>query len=275
MCKFYSKPQDFRLAIALLFLSLFGFNSTKAQINTEMYRNRIHKYGINFQNKTELSFKSGNSDYICVYEDVCVGLQNKINQLYLIGHYKFKESDKVKSTNEGYIHLRWVRNLNSIFALESFTQKGFDQFISLKDRNLIGVGAKIKIIEWLSDKQEEKIFDCDHRFQLFGGVGVMFENENYNLPNNKVQIINLARSTNYINFLWKITKHLDLSCASYYQPAFKDFKNFRMIGNLSLEIQVAKHLAMTTTYWYRYDSKPTVAPHKLDQELIYGLNFSI
>lgn len=260
---------------ALLTLVLLIFIMTQAQtsfgqgqINTEMVKNKVHHDGFSFMNRTEFSFRNGNGNYINFYEDACLALHKEKNSYYLMGLYNFKEMDRAKDINKGYVHLRWTHDIGKYLSIETFGQKGFDQFISLRDRNIIGMNLRARLYNYQTSEDK---YSCDRRLSVYGGFGFMFENENYNMDDGSVTRQNLARNNTYINVLWKINSYLNLSYANYYQAALNDLSNFRLLGNVDFEVKLMKNLSMTARYLYRFDNKPVAADLQFDQELIYGL----
>ena len=87
-----------------------------------------------------------------------------------------KEKGAVKNTIviKGFGHLRVTKSLTEKYFIEGFTQYGFNDFLDLENRFLVGTGLRIKLNE-------------NDRMTTFLGVGAMQENEKYGLEK-KIEI---------------------------------------------------------------------------------------
>jgi hypothetical protein len=154
-----------------------------------------------------------------------------------------KDPDKFQNqiVNKGFGHLRLIKSISSNIFLELFTQFGFNDFLLMKDRKLAGGGLRYKMLKG------EKIYS-------FIGIGVMQENEIYDLENEPTK--NLIRSTNYISWNINITENAFLNNTAYYQFSASDMNDFRLLYEGGLEFELSEKLSFTVELNYRYDNDP-------------------
>ena len=139
-----------------------------------------------------------------------------------------KDPDKLQNqiVNKGFGHLRLMKSISSNIFIELFTQFGFNDFLVMKDRKLAGGGLRYKMLKG------EKIYS-------FIGIGVMQENEIYDLENEPTK--NLIRSTNYISWNINITENAFLNNTAYYQFSASDMNDFRLLYEGGLEFELSEN----------------------------------
>jgi hypothetical protein len=155
-----------------------------------------------------------------------------------------------------------VYALDSTCKLETFGQKEFNDFIRLKDRNLIGGGVRISLLNRVPDE--------DEALSLHIGIGGMFENEVENNDSGEIRT-NLVRSTNYLSFRWKIKRDLAFGAIGYYQVALAEAADFRVLGDASLQFGITEALSFTAGLHLRYDNEPPPDVERHDLELKNGI----
>ncbi len=183
---------------------------------------------------------------------------------FIAGNYEFKEGNEKKIVNKGFAHLRAIVELSSLFDIEFFAQKEFNQFILLNDRNLAGSGLRTNLLNF-ETKQSS--------LQLFLGTGAMYEREEYNTKPG-VSVANILRSTNYLTVDWRINKLVDFLLISYFQFDVKFIKDRRMLADASLNFRITDGLTFSASFNYRHDNQPAQSVKKYDLELVNGISYS-
>lgn len=242
------------LCIAIFFL--YGL-TIQAQVNTEKYR----KYGIgegykvNFS--TFLNFRTGKTQYTSWKGNIRVDYSKNQFGYFLVGNLDKKSTSEKRIQNEGFLHLRGIWRLTDQLNWESFLQRQFDEFIDLRYRNLVGTTLNYRWIDKIGKR------DSTARFSSNVSIGIMYEMENYSAEPDNIKKY-LFRSTNFFTIDWSIHKKLSLNSVVYYQPAYYDFKDFRMIADLSFDYYIHEYFALVFLFSGRYNSKPVTPVKKYD-----------
>ena len=92
------------------------------------------------------------------------------------------------------------------------------------------------------------------RMNTFLGIGLMQENEIYDLENEPTK--NLIRSTNYFSWNINITENIFLNNTAYHQFSASDMNDFRLLYEGGLEFELSEKLSFTVELNYRYDNDP-------------------
>ena len=68
--------------------------------------------------------------------------------------------------------------------------------------------------------------------------------------------ISILRVDAYLNFIYSINKYVSFSNIVYYQPAFKNFNDYRISSETGLRFNINKFLSLSILYSAEYDSEP-------------------
>ncbi|RPI68917.1 MAG: DUF481 domain-containing protein [Ignavibacteriales bacterium] len=249
----------------LLYIFLVLFVSISlAQVNTEKFRKDFDQHGFFGSISLAAGFASGNSEFVKAKGGLRIDYAGSNYDFFLVGNYEFEEANEAKVVNKGFAHLRNILPLSSIFSLEFFLQKEFNQFILLEDRNLAGAGLRIDLISLFSDSSDA--------IELFAGTGLMFENEKYNIPVSPET--NLIRSTNYLTFKWQVNNNFSFIAINYLQFDVERFHDYRFITDTGLNFLIFENLTFTSSVSFRYDNEPVPDVKDFDIELTNGITFS-
>ncbi|NCU35304.1 DUF481 domain-containing protein [Candidatus Falkowbacteria bacterium] len=252
--------------VLIFLIALLPVLSVEAQINTEKYRKYYEKEGFLFNASTTLALKDGNTEYIALKGTGRIDYNGKAFDYFVVGNFEYKSSSDEKIENQGFLHLRSMWNFAPRADLEVFAQRQYDEFIDLNARNLAGTGIKYGLVRACSRK------DSTHTFDVNLSVGIMYETEEYDVDERIVSLY-LWRSTNFVSFDWLLKEKLNLTGVVYYQPALKDFGDYRLSVEAGLEIQIAKRLFLITSFTYRYISRPIAKVKNFDLSLENGIRF--
>lgn len=232
------------IAACLLLLPYWLFS----QVNTERYRQDYETLGFMLTNTTGFNYETGNTKELEISEAIRLDWNNPIQDYYAVLEYNFKTASKVKTKDKGFLHLRTIRVLKeNYFFGEAFTQYEMDRFLNLQSRFLFGGGLRVDIISMLKDKDT-----AQNNVKLFAGVGLMYENEVYSSEEN-IYISHL-RSTNYISLIMGLTENVDLGVVYYYQPAIKDFKDYRYTTDIKFRMKISGRLSLLFTARHKHRS---------------------
>lgn len=236
--------------LALVVLASLSFLLAPAQItNIEKLRKWTGERKMDL--KTGLNFSYTNNDGAYIFN---IGANagvlykfkdgtNKLNnKLFFIANYSLNRSEGQDFSNNWFLHLRFNKELNKTFRVESFLQTQRNQILSISSRSLIGAGIRLKIIEKLVGKLDKR------SLHLYVGTAYMYEIEHSNAFN--LDFYN-HRSSSYLTASFDFGRDkLKLINTVYYQPLFEDFQNFRLAEEFSAEIPISDTLSFETSFTY-------------------------
>jgi hypothetical protein len=247
--------------VLLLTISTF---SAVAQVNTEKLRNDAHNSGLFADFDISGTFTSGNSEFVRFNTGVRLDYIGSVTNSFLIAKLDYKEADNSILVNKGFVHLRTAHSLATHTKIEIFLQKEFNEFISLKDRNLGGAGFRFLIAENKTDSSA---------VSLAFGAGLMYEDEDFNV--NVKEDAGLVRSTNYLSLNWNIDKLFSIKSVSYYQVDVNNFDNYRVLNESDFSVKIFKNLRLFMGLDYRYDSQPPLDVKNFDLEIVNGIRLTL
>lgn len=234
-----------------------------SQVNTETMRKDFKGDGLFNQIQCDFGYTSGNTEYAMIRAGYRADYIDGLFHYFGIVSYGYAEEDKIKNLNKGFIHLRCVYDLAPRLALEAFSQKEFNEFILLKDRNLLGGGGRVQILDLYADSGKGV------KLYSFVGAGAMLEHEVLDTkPGTKSSLI--GRMTSYLSIGAEMTPNFALKIVNYYQPKLTNFDDFRFLTEGSLNFKISKYLAFKTSMQLRYDSQPPPDVKSTDFNILNG-----
>lgn len=257
------RPMSKHALLLLLLLPAF----LSAQVNTEKLRRDQAKPGLSFGAGLSAGIDRGNSEYVALTGDVRIDWTRDGNDNFVAAQYDFKESARGKISNRGFVHLRSMWELTALLTIEGFAQSEFNEFVSLRNRELLGAGTRWHLLQLGADSASLSL-----RATL--GVGLMFEHEYYNTTPEDRRFDRL-RSTNYLTVDFRFDDRSTLRAVTYYQPLPADPGDFRVVSETALGFAITRALTFTTTLSYRYNSRPVLDVREFDLHLRSGIRLSL
>ena len=236
-----------------------------AQINTEAMRSENVTDG--FINKVNVDFGIEKADaevielaatYRVDYFNP-TGLHFFSILNYENGYEQEKGLEKNQVVNKGFGHLRMTKMISSKLFFEVFTQFGFNDFLLMKDRKLAGSGLRYKMVS-------------NDRMNVFLGIGLMQENEIYDIVNEPEK--KLLRSANYLRWNIIIAENTKLYNTVYYQFSSSDINDYRLLYDGSIDFSVNENLSFFIELNYRYDNDSHGDMGKSYIQLNNGIEFT-
>ena len=252
--------------LLLIFISIAPLHLF-SQVNTEVFRKEFSGDGLFHQINFDLGIVKGNTEFTSVRTSYRADyLEEKFHHFGVLS-YGYAEDDVRKKENRGFIHLRSSYEWLSFMAIEAFFQKEFNEFILLKDRNLLGGGGRVRIINtsFDLDTSQSKKFDV----YAYIGFGAMIENEYINTKPRKDATV--GRMTSYTSIGANISQDMMFKIVVYYQPCFANFDDYRALSEGSLNFKISKHFSFRTAMVLRYDSRPPLNVKPRDLNLFSGI----
>ncbi len=241
-------------------------NLIQGQVNTEVYRQGDKKQG--FQNRANLNlgFQGGNTEFFTLDFQIRSDYYQAPLNGFLVIFGEQKRKDQHLFANKGFAHLRCMRALTKGFTLEAFTQQGYDDFISLKSRQLLGFGLRTSAVDLMAGDNE----NVDLIIHI--GNGLMWEKEELTLQENHTT--RLLRSTNYLTLNWFPSANNTILSTTYYQFDVRNVADFRILSNINWNMQISQRLELSISFDYRYDNEPPTDRQPYDLKLTNGITLS-
>lgn len=177
------------------------------------------------------------------------GTNNGSQTFYTSGKHVFKSLNglnltvvnKTKPINDGFQHLRYSYNLTDRIIPELFVQGQYNHNTKVAARYIMGMGALFKIYNKDTDSM-----------QLHIGMHFMPEYERELLG----QINRHQRLNTMISWGYTFKNKMKLDMVTYLQPDLKKLSDFRIMGNLALEMPITDKLTYRSSFGWVFDTHP-------------------
>ena len=124
----------------------------------------------------DLTYRTGNTDLLTARTRFRSDYLTKAYHGFIFGSLQQGRKNGEFFINKGIAHARIIRSLTPHILFESFGQKQFNESILLSDRNLVGGGVRFAS------------HPRNSRFNLYLGIGAMWEHERINDKENDWQV---------------------------------------------------------------------------------------
>ena len=210
----------------------------------------------------DLTYRSGNTDLLTTRTRFRSDYLTDVYHAFIFGSLQQGRKDDVFFINKGMAHARVIRSLTPHLLFESFVQKQFNESILLSDRNLIGGGVRFAS------------HPRNARFNLYLGIGAMWEHERINDKERGTLTTRVVRSTKYINWTGQLDERITTSATGYYQVYVRRFQDYRILFEGSITFRLTTKLSFPLRVNFRYDSEPPTGIRKHDVEIFNGLRYT-
>ena len=234
----------------LIIIFLYPNNIYSQIVNMESSR-KEGLIGSHFQINIGLNGSSGTVDRTNYSLEGRVDVNSDKWQRFGILSYKREEKDNSITSNNTFLHLRGVRKISPLLAVEGFIQLSEKPLQKIKRRELIGAGIR------LSPYKSIKV-----------GLGVFNEDEERVLSKSRETI----RINSYITNSFNISESASFESTLYIQPDIEDFSELRSYLVLGLRLKISERFSSIITYENTHDSSPPPLTDKSNS--FYGVKFS-
>lgn len=149
--------------------------------------------------------------------------------------------NKTKPINDGFQHLRYSYQLTDRIIPEFFVQGQYNHNTKLAARYIMGIGGLFKIYNKDTDSM-----------QLHLGMHYMPEYEKELLG----QINRHRRLNTMVSWGYTFKNKLTLNLVSYLQPDLRKLSDFRLLGNVALEMPITRKLTYRSSFGFVFDTDP-------------------
>lgn len=226
---------------------------------------RIQTDSVRFVLNADFAFNHTNSDGAKVNQiDGALTTQFKskdYKKIYLfLGNYKLIDSDEKNLQNSWFLHGRFNYKLNKSLRLEAFLQGQYNQLLVVEQRNLVGLGLRVKWIE-------------KENFTGYLGNSYLYEVE---YSNDAGTTEYNHRNSTYLSLSYfPKSERFFISNTVYYQPLYRDFNNYRILEQFRIDIPLSKWFKVFTVYDYYFDSKTPLNTREYTSDLKMGVGISL
>lgn len=252
-----------KFLLSFCFLLLFICKVNAQLVNIES--KRMQKDSVRFALKSDLLFNytDNNGAYILqIGSNITTQLKSRDLKkiLFFIGNYNLIRSKDEDFQNSYFFHLRYNHKITDFLRLEGFIQNQNNTLLTISNRNLAGVGVRLKLISQ------------DHAKVYFGNA-YMYEIEK--LVDSEDRFYN-HRNSSYLSATYSFPKtRLDFTGTVYFQPLYRYIANHRVLSQLKAEMPLTGHLSISALYNYSYSSFSTTTESDRSSNLKLGLTFSL
>jgi putative salt-induced outer membrane protein YdiY len=207
---------------------------------------------------------SGNSNTSATKANFLTLWQHKQHTDFLQLEYAYGKSGGQPDVDRAFAHLRHRTAVSPAWAVEAFAQVGRDPFARLTKRTLLGGGMR-----WV-------MFEVDKISAGYLGFGGFYEQEviTDTLGTSDPSESDLWRASTYLVLKHQFNEQVRAYSTTYYQPAFSDAADYRILEQASMLVKMAENLDLKLNLDITFDSKPPQTVEKRDLYYGVGLSFS-
>lgn len=240
-----------------LVLFLLAASAASAQVNTERMRTARDSAGVTLQADASFAYATGNTNFLIAGVGGRLDVVRRSFESFLVGRASVSRADDVVFLNQSFAHLRFTRDLGGPLAVEAFAQAEQNAQRLLQERFLGGAGLRLTLAD--SDAG-----------RLAFGLTPMVEFERLDAETGEPDAT-LVRLSHYLATRLQISEWAAVSNIVYAQPAVGAWGDVRVLNDLTLDVELARGVAVRTAAHLRYDSQPPPDVAKTDVEVRNGL----
>lgn len=251
-----------RILVTAWLLGLLAFPaSAQAIVNVEQAIIGPSEDG--FHNRAEVAVDgaSGNTVKTSAKAELLSQWQHGPHAEFLWAQYAYGKSSGVVDTNRYFVHLRHRTMVGEQWGIEAFGQVGRDPFARMSLRTLVGGGVRWTLLESAG------------KAGVYFGLGGFFEHEKLSPKAGTSDPLDsrLWRGNSYLVLKRQLNDQIRLYNTTYYQPAFKEMADYRLLEQFSVAVGIAKNLDLKLSLDVVHDSKPPQGVKKTDVRYSTGL----
>lgn len=251
--------QSFFILLTLLFTSFLHAQL----VNIESKRMQTDSIRFVLRSDFSFSYDNYNGDYIYrIGSSLSSQVKSKdLKKIYfLLGNYNLIRSEAQDFQNTWFLHLRYNQKLSNLFRFEAFLQSQNNQLLAINSRNLLGVGLRFKLVS------KELV-------RLYLGNAYMYEEEKSDAFSTKEYN---HRNSTYLSISATIAEsNVSITNTVYFQPLYKDFKDYRILEQLKIDVPLSKVLSLYTLLDYYHDNITPSGGSQFSTNISVGLGIRI
>jgi len=186
--------------------------------------------------------------------------KTKKQNYFLIGDFSYSKGKEKVYANAGMFHFRFAQRIKeSPWKWESYAQIQYNELLDQAYRSLVGTGLR-----W-------KFYD-NKNWKFFAGSSAYYETEKISTTG---QINKDMRWSNYLSWFIDPKTFFSFTGATYYQPNWQNFDDFRLLGQYTLSFKVTTRFSVKTDFTFFHDSKPADGVRNTIYSSTFGFGLKI
>jgi hypothetical protein len=176
-------------------------------------------------------------------------------RVFVTANARHAEQGTRRFLGQAFAHVRWIAMAWRRLGSDVFAQVQFDDFLRLRRRVLLGVGARVVLVH-------------HPRVRVWGGTGAMFEHERIRVDEGAPDptTTSTARWTSYLAIRLSFADaRLLLQNTTYVQPRFDRLADLRVLDELQVLSVVTPQLALGITFSTWFDRRPPTSVDTTDR----------
>jgi hypothetical protein len=249
----------FGLAALLVVIAL----PLAAQVNTEKMRLAKQSTGFSGELGSAMEFHTGNVEYIDIGLKGRLDFDDSLWLAFITGNFQLRSQSKNVFDRSGFIHARYNRSVSPWMILETFAQQEYNKSLRLKNRSLLGAGARIPAI-------------TDDDLVAILGSSWMYEYEERSdyKSGDEPPITRVHRWNTYVVLRYLGIPRVQFSNTVYFQPRVGHWSDLRILDEGALNVELSRTLSITNSLAFRFDHEPPPGVRQSDLAFRTGILFS-
>lgn len=241
---------------------LLPLGNAQAIVNLQDIHTKELEAGFHGAVGLEFSGASGNSDKSNSTLSTQLHWKKPSYSNILLMDYSYGEANEEVNTDEAFLHLRHIHDINSEYAWEVFNQIQQDRFSRLTFRGLLGGGMRYKQV------------GDGHR--LIYGIGAFYKKERLSkqsIDPNEPRSSSSWHGNLYMIAAQKLSENSNVFGTVYYQPQLDETDDYRILLTAGIKVKVDENLSLQIGIDGEYDSKPPATVEDYDISYRSGLEY--
>lgn len=186
--------------------------------------------------------------------------KTKKQNYFLIGDFTYSKGKERVYANAGMFHFRFAQRIKrSPWKWESYAQIQYNELRDQAYRALAGTGLRWKFY----DKKNWK---------FFLGSSTCYEIEEIRTSQELTEDI---RWSNYLSWFINPKTFFTFTGATYYQPKWEDFEDYRLLGQYTLSFTITKNFSVKSDFSFFHDTNPPTDVRKTTFSTMFGFGLKI
>ena len=225
--------------------------------------------GLGVSSEISGSSISGNASVLLIEYGLNFSLKKDKHYLRLLSGGEYINEDSEEVSNSLFSQFRYNYFINRKSRIFAFTQIQTNAILLLERRLLVGGGYRRNLLDIKVDTSK--------RFEIDFSVGLMQEEEvlnRENLPIDEKYYTNYTRAIYSLVGIIDIKNKFTVVNTTYFQQYLKNLKDFRLLNETNIMVQIKEWLAIGIDIEYRFDSEPPSTLRDKDFNTNLGLIFN-
>lgn len=250
-------------SIVCVAIVLLGYSLQAQLVNIES--KRMHTDSLRFVLNSDLLFNytDNNGEYILqIGSNLTTQFKSKsLKSIYfLIGNVNLIRSKDEDFQNSYFMHARFNQKLSELVRLEAFVQNQSNKKLTISERNLIGVGLRLKIL-------------AKNGTLAYLGNSYIYEIESVEASDQKFYN---HRNSSYISLNQSFKKYnLDITGTLYFQPLYNNIGNHRILSQFKAEMPLTKTISFSALYNYSVINFNSILEDNRSSNISFGFTLNI